>query len=140
MNRATRMMHGVLSAILMGLGYRQAWCIDFEFVAGRGHKPQAICLVAKCAVTGQEIRLWGDELSVCPFEVADDVLFVAYYASAESSCFDMLGWPRPRRVFDLFAEFRCFTNGVGAAHGLIGALMHYGLRRSAVKKKKRCAS
>ena len=75
------------------------------------------------------MRRRGDELSVCPFEVADDVLFVAYYASAESSCFDMLGWPRPRRVFDLFAEFRCFTNGVGAAHGLglIGALMHYGL-------------
>jgi hypothetical protein len=85
-------------------------------------------MVAKCAVTGETIRLW-DQLSPCPFNVADDVLFVAYYASAESSCFHALGWPHPKRMLDLFAEFRCLTNGVGPSHGagLIGALLHYGL-------------
>ncbi len=117
------------AAALASLGYRHAWCLDFEFVAEPGHKPKPICAVAKCAITGQEVRLWGEELSVCPFEVADDVLFIAYYATAECSCFDVLGWPQPRRLLDLFAEFRCLTNGVGCQHGngLIGALLHFGL-------------
>ncbi len=86
-------------------------------------------MVAKCAVTGETMRLWGEQLSRCPFDLADDILFVAFYASAESSCFDVLGWPQPRRMLDLFTEFRCLTNGPGPAHGngLIGALLHFGL-------------
>jgi hypothetical protein len=86
-------------------------------------------MVAKCLLTGETMRLWGDQLAQCPFDVADDVLFIAYYASAETSCFHVLGWPHPRRMLDLFTEFRCLTNGVGARHGngLIGALLHYGL-------------
>jgi DNA polymerase-1 len=111
------------------LGYRHVWCVDFEFVAPRGHKPRPVCMVAKCAITGAIIKLWGAQLALCPFDVTDDVLFVAYYASAESSCFDVLGWPHPRRVLDLFAEFRRITNGAGVQHGngLIGALLHFGL-------------
>jgi hypothetical protein len=56
-------------------------------------------------------------------------LSLAFYASAESSCFDVLGWRQPRRMLDLFTEFRCLTNGAGASYGngLIGALLHYGL-------------
>jgi hypothetical protein len=122
-------MRGNLADTFIGLGFRQLWLIDFEFVAPPGHKPKPVCMVAKCVLTGETIRLWGDQLARCPFDVADDVLFVAYYASAESSCFHVLGWPHPRRMLDLFAEFRCLTNGVGARHGngLIGALLHYGL-------------
>ena len=86
-------------------------------------------MVAKCAITGASMRLWGSELDHCPFIGGNDELFVAYYASAEASCFDVLGWPRPRRMLDLFAEFRRLTNGVGNAHGngLIGALLYFGL-------------
>jgi hypothetical protein len=122
-------MSSDLANVAAGLGFRRIWCLDFEFVAPRGHKPSPICMVAKCALTDENIHLWGDQLSLCPFEIADDILFVAYYASAESSCFDVLGWPRPRRWLDLFPEFRCLTNGVGAPHGvgLIGALLHYRL-------------
>ena len=116
-------------AFLSGLGFRRVWAIDFEFIAHSGDKPNVVCMVAKCALTGETIRLWGDELLVCPFSCGNDELFVAYYASAESSCFDTLGWPRPRRMLDLFAEFRRMTNGVGSPYGngLIGALAYFGL-------------
>lgn len=122
-------MHQHVASLLIAYGYRYAWNIDFEFVADPGHKPFPICMVAKCLITREEIRLWGDELKICPFDVADDVLFIAYYASAETSCFDALGWPRPTRMLDLFPEFRRQTNGVGTIYGvgLLGALHHFGL-------------
>jgi DNA polymerase-1 len=109
--------------------YRHLWCLDFEFVAPQGHKPLVVCMVAKCLITGKALHLWGDELKDCPFNCGEDEIFVAYYASAETSCFDALGWPRPRRVLDLFAEFRRITNGQNLLHGqgLVGALLHFGL-------------
>jgi hypothetical protein len=58
------------AGILSGLGFRRAWAIDFEFVAPPGQKPRPVCMVAKCVITGETKRLWGDELSTCPFEVA----------------------------------------------------------------------
>jgi hypothetical protein len=41
----------------------------------------------------------------------------------------VLGWPHPVHLLDLFAEFRCLTNGLRLPHGsgLLGALLHYGL-------------
>ena len=48
-------------------------------------------MVAKCFVTGASTRLWGSELALCPFACNDDELFVAYYASAEASCFGVIG-------------------------------------------------
>jgi len=61
--------------------------------------------------------------------VGPDSLFVAYYASAEVSCFLALGWPVPVRVLDLYVEFRCANSGrpVPAGFGLLGALTAYGL-------------
>lgn len=122
-------MDSELEFSLIELGFRNAWCLDFEFIANNGEKPKPICMVAKCVITGKRLDLWGDELSSCPFEIADDVLFIAYYASAESSCFHALGWPLPRRCIDLYAEFRCELNGLIPIHGwgLVGALLHYGL-------------
>ncbi len=115
--------------VFQAYGYQHVWCIDFEFVAPRGHKPFVVCMVAKCMITGKVLLLWGDDLNECPFECSDAEIFVAYYASAETSCFEALGWPRPRRVLDLFAEFRRVTNGGIPLHGngLIGALLYFGL-------------
>ena len=58
-----------------------------------------------------------------------DVLFVAYYASAELGCYRVLGWPMPQRILDLFTEFRARTNGLDppAGNGLLGALAYFGL-------------
>ena len=60
---------------------------------------------------------------------APDVLFVAYYASAELGCYRVLGWPMPERVLDLFVEFRARTNGLAtpAGNSLLGALAYFGL-------------
>ena len=89
-------------------------------------------------LTGISLRLWEDELQCCPFDCRDDELFVAYSATAETGSFDVLGWPRPRRVFDLLAEFRCLTNGSKRPHGakLIGALLHFGLPTIGAEEKK----
>jgi hypothetical protein len=118
-----------MAAPVSAYHFRHVWCIDFEFVAPLGHKPRVVCMVAKCLVTGKSLSLWESDLTACPFSCDDKEVFVAYYASAETSCFDALGWPRPQRVIDLFAEFRCLTNGVGPlfGNGLLGALQHFSL-------------
>ncbi len=87
------------------------------------------------------LQLWADELRACtkpPFDLGPDILFVAYYASAELGCFLALGWPMPARILDLFAEFRVATNGkpVGAGgSGLIGAALWHGLDAMASDEK-----
>ena len=66
--------------------------------------------------SGRKLRLWRDEFgSLPPYPTGPDVLFVAYYASAEIGCHLALGWPVPERVLDLFTEFRNLTNGTRSA-------------------------
>ena len=89
-------------------------------------------MVVREWLSGHTSRYWQDDLQqmqTAPFPTGDTALCVAYYASAEMDCFLALGWPLPNHVLDLFAEFRCLTNGLRPAHGsgLLGALMHYGL-------------
>lgn len=111
------------------------WLVDFEFhpAQGReGNPPVPVCMVAREAATGRTLRLWQVDLAclkAAPFPTDDSVLFVAYYASAEIGCFIQLGWPVPYNVLDLFAEFRCKTNGKPkvAGNGLLGALAAHGL-------------
>src|SRR5207244_8965796 len=45
-----------------------------------------------------------------PYATGPEVLFVAFYASAELGCYRALGWPMPERILDLFTEFRVHTN------------------------------
>ncbi len=110
--------------------YREVWCADFEFYAPNGERPAPICLVATEWHTGRTVRLFGDDFrSGPPWSIGDDVLFVAYYASAELGCLLTLEWEFPRRILDLFAEFRCLTNGLQppCGAGLLGALVWFGL-------------
>jgi DNA polymerase I len=110
--------------------FTEIWCADFEFCAPDGERPMPICLVAVEVRTGQTVRLFDDELAGGPpWSAGPDVLFVAYYASAELGCCLALDWPMPRRVLDLFAEFRNITNGlqVPCGAGLLGALAYFGL-------------
>lgn len=53
----------------------------------------------------------------------------AYDASEAIGCHLALGWDLPERVLDLFAEFRCLTNGQTVLTGpnLAGALIAYKL-------------
>jgi hypothetical protein len=112
--------------------FSQVWLVDFEFHQPEGHRPQPICMVARELHTGRILRVWYDDLggmSTPPFPVSSDALLVAYYASAELGCFIALDWPMPARILDLFAEFRCLTNGlpIPCGNGLLGALIYHGL-------------
>jgi hypothetical protein len=110
--------------------FREIWLADFEFRAPDGERPDPICLVAHEWHSGRTVRLFGDELQAGPpWSVGFDVLFIAYYASAELGCLLALGWELPRRILDLFAEFRNLTNGLPTVcgAGLLGALAFYGL-------------
>jgi DNA polymerase I len=110
--------------------FREIWAVDFEFIAGSGERPDPVCLCARELRSGREIRLWRDKLGpVPPYPIDAGSLFTSFYASAELGCHLALGWPMPARILDLFAEFRCGTNGltVPAGNGLIGALTAFGL-------------
>lgn len=118
---------------LAGLeAFDEVWLVDAEYSAQPGCRPVPICLVAKEAFTGRELRLWEDELAAAAapaFRIDGRALFVAYATSAEFSVFHALGWPAPARTLDLFVEFRAMTNGLKtpSGAGLIGALVYHGL-------------
>lgn len=111
--------------------FNEIWALDFEFRAPPGEVPEVVCMVAKEIISGQTIRLWGDELN-CPsppFGIGNDSLILAYYSSAEMGCNLALGWQLPENVIDLYAEFRSLTNGqvLPCGNGLLGALSYFGL-------------
>jgi DNA polymerase I len=114
------------------LPFREICAADFEFTAHAGERPGPVCLVARELRSGREIRLWQDELhslTVPPYSIGEDSLFVAYYSSAELGCHLALGWPLPANVLDLYCEFRNRTNGLHTpcGRGLVGALAWFGL-------------
>ena len=108
------------------------WVVDYEFHTNRqdGNVQVPVCYVAQNVGTGQVIRHWiaGNE-TMPEYSTKDDSLFIAYYASAEMGCHIVMGFPRPLNILDLYAEFRCLTNGrtLPSGRGLIGALNYYGL-------------
>ena len=126
------------AASIAALPFREIWAVDFEFHAPPGERQEPACLVAWELRTGRKIRLWCDEFEATPPYPTDaGVLFVSYYAPAEINCHRSLGWPVPKRVLDLFTEFRNLTNGtkVIAGRGLLGALVHFGLDHISANEK-----
>ncbi len=114
--------------------FTEIWAADFEFVARAGEVVKPVCLVARELRSGRLHRLWADELaalSSAPFDIGPDSLFVAFYASAELSCFLELGWPVPTNTLDLFVEHKNSLNGLPTTgdlgFGLLGALAYYQL-------------
>jgi DNA polymerase-1 len=122
------------------LPYSSIILCDTEFERGgvEGNLSRPVCVVAKDYITGQEWRLRRGEFGATPpFPTGPESLFVAYYASAEIGTFEVLGWPRPQRILDLFTEFRNLTNGLTtpAGAGLIGALIYFGLPTIGTEEK-----
>ena len=112
--------------------FEEIWLVDFEFGAPAGERPAPVCMVAREFRTGRIVRIWQDELARIegpPFRMDPDVLYVAYYASAELGFHLALGWTMPARILDLYIEFQNQTNGleVEAGRSLLGTLVHYGL-------------
>jgi len=110
--------------------FREIVLADFEFEIGQGERPVPVCLVAHELTSGRKFRIFQDQFGLAPpYATGPDVLFVAYYASAELGCYRVLDWPMPARILDLFTEFRDRTNGLPtlAGSGLLGALAYFGL-------------
>ena len=111
--------------------FREVVAIDFEFAAPPGERPaRSAWWRTSCGsrrVFRRVARMSSGRRR--PYATGPDVLFVAYYASAELGCHRALGWPMPARILDLFAEFRDRTNGLPtpAGAGLLGALTYFGL-------------
>jgi hypothetical protein len=119
--------------------FREIIVADFEFASASGERPVPLCLVARELRSGHCFRVWHDQLGAQPpYAVGKDVLFVAYYASAELGCYRVLGWSMPHRVLDLFVEFRNLTNGLPLPAGasLLGALTYFGLGAMGATEKK----
>lgn len=111
--------------------FGEIWLVDFEFRCADGGLPEPVCMVGKEMRSGRIMNFWEENLRLfpqAPFDVGRQSLFVAYYASAEMSCFLALDWHLPVNVLDLFPEFRNLTNGVQtpSGNGLLGALAWFG--------------
>jgi len=112
--------------------FKEIWLVNFEFHTPIGEQPTVVCLVAIETQSGQIHRLFQDELATLtepPYDIGEDALFIAYYASDEMNCHLSLGWPLPIHALDLFTEFRNLTNGLRPRCGtsLLGALTWFGL-------------
>jgi hypothetical protein len=119
-----------ISVCVMLDDFREVVAADFEFAAVSGERPGPVCLVARELRSRRCFRIWQDEFGHAPpYAWGPDVLFVAYYASAEIGCYRVLGWPMPQSILDLFTEFRARTNGLPTplGSGLLGALAYFGL-------------
>jgi DNA polymerase-1 len=120
------------------LDYDEIIFADIEFVAPPGERPQVVCVAWHEYASGITRSLWIDELGpLPPYRTDGRVLFVCFVANAEIGCHLALGWPVPRNVIDLSAEFRCLTNGrkVPAGKGLIGALTYFRIPTISTKEK-----
>jgi hypothetical protein len=88
---------------------------DFEYEVRYGELPNVLCLVTyeldETLQHVRTIRLWrGDFGTTPPFGVGPDVLFVAYSAWAEMTCFMVLGWKFPQYIFDLHTAYLAASN------------------------------
>src|SRR5262245_38480354 len=92
--------------------YREIWATDFEYNCPDGGLPLPIVVVARELLSGRLIRQWlaDGAPDKPPYPTDKGALFVAYSVAAEASCHLSLGWPLPKRVIDLYAEFRLLTS------------------------------
>ncbi len=104
--------------------------VDFEFQSSPGGVPRPVCVVFKELNSGEIKRVWLEDSNlssmVPPYPLDQSTLYVAYYSSAEWSCHLALNWPFPAYVIDLYAEYRCLTNGLpGIKNGLLNACEYF---------------
>ena len=109
---------------LTGAGFREVVVCDFEFnvwdrhdlgnevPSPDGNQPLPICMVARELSSGREHRLWYADgwPPEPPFAIGADTLFASFNAAAELGCFIALGWPAPKRVLDLYVEYKMLRN------------------------------
>ena len=115
------------------------WVADFEFQAPAGHRPKVWCGVFHCLETGETLRLLFDKPGVSNPIGPEDTL-VAYFASAELTCYLSLGWELPAHVIDLYAEAKVVLGGEQPpglqGWGLLDVARYFGVQVSLDAEKK----
>ena len=104
----------MMYAKLTRLPFRKIYAIDFEYFGSDGEIPNIVCMVTQELRSGEVSRYWqGDlqKMKTPPFEMGEDIALVCYFAPAEVQSMLALEWDLNVSVIDLFAEFRCQTNG-----------------------------
>jgi hypothetical protein len=122
------MMYSTVAA----LPFRKIYEIDFEYCGKDGAIPEIVCMVVRDLETHEVALYWATDLykmSDPPFETGEDVALITYFAPAEVQSMLALRWPIDVSIIDLFAEFRCYTNGDPrvSRRGLVHALDYFGL-------------
>jgi hypothetical protein len=125
--------------------FDEIWACDFEFQAPGedslvppGERVRPVCMVAEELLSRRQIRLWQDEFGQTPpFDIGDRSLFVSFSATAEFSCFLVLGWPKPKHILDLYVEQIALRNGLGGSHApkLTDTLAYYGIHSIDAEEK-----
>lgn len=96
----------------LGAGIEHIWIADTEFYGADGDLPVPVCAVFYNPLIGQTIRQWYEpgDASQPPIPLDNSTLFLAFAAQAELMTFIQLGWEMPRRILDLFIEYRHLNN------------------------------
>ncbi len=96
----------------LGAGIEHIWIADTEFYGADGDLPVPVCSVFHNPLTGQTIRQWYErgDTPQPPVPLDNSTLFIAFAAQAELMTFIQLGWEMPRRILDLFIEYRHLNN------------------------------
>jgi hypothetical protein len=115
--------------------------IDFEYRAAPGERPVVHCMVAVELRSRRVHRLWfydGPIPTRPPFPIGPDVLLVAFFLTAEFSCFRVLRWLLSAHAIDLYSEFKreiCGLEGEPNKPSLVYALDKFGLESLDVVEK-----
>jgi len=127
------------------LPFQNIYAIDFEFYGNDGDIPKIVCMVMQNIKTMEISRVWHDqlkEMKTPPFNMGENTLLITYFAPAELQSMLALNWSTEVSVIDLFAEFRCETNGNPdiSRKGLVNALGYYELNHLIPEEKEEMRS
>ncbi len=122
------------------LPFQDIYAIDFEFFGNDGDIPKIVCMVTQNIKTMEISRVWCDqllEMKTSPFIMGENTLLITYFAPAEIQSMLALNWLTDVSIIDLFAEFRCETNGNPNIFrkGLVNALSYYQLNHLIPEEK-----
>jgi hypothetical protein len=108
--------------------------VDTEYYNENLHQGNPIvpaCICYKELISGETHKQWlyGESSPTLYFPIDDKTLYVCFYGPAEMGVHLSLNWKRPANILDLFAEFRCFTNGkpMVSKNRLVDACYYFGI-------------
>ena len=95
---------------------------DYEFRQTAGNHPEPVCVCYKDLKTGEIIKQWlVGHVFPCPFPV-DETLFIAHWSTAEVSCDIVMGYSKPKYIWDTYVEDRKLYNGRVSGKGAFNLL------------------